>query len=152
MTNLSYGPDVADNHLRSILQAFQVLLEPNHHGRGLVRRPLAESESQKAADGLAADGAPPGHAVQAIRFPLTVHAQSDPMEGLNIVRLNVNNARATCPEVIEKDAHMEAVVENRFVVEGAANEMLLVLVEFEILTRRRGPLPLNKAQESVNPC
>ena len=74
------------------------------------------------------------------------------MEGLNIVRLNVNNARATCPEVIEKDAHMEAVVENRFVVEVAANEMLLVLVEFEILTRRRGPLPLNKAQVSVNPC
>ena len=69
-----YSPDVTHNHPRSIPQAFQVLLEPNHHGRGLVRRPLPEPESQKAADGLAADGAPPGQAVQAIRFPLTVYA------------------------------------------------------------------------------
>src|SRR6202034_3769278 len=37
-----YGPDVAHNHLRSILQAFQVLPKSNHHGRGLVRRPLPE--------------------------------------------------------------------------------------------------------------
>ena len=69
------------------------------------------------------------------------------MKGLNIVWLNIINARVTCPEVIEKDAYMQAVVVDRFAVESAANEMLSVLVEFGILTRRRGPLPLNKAQE-----
>ena len=74
------------------------------------------------------------------------------MKGLDIGWLNIFYRRVTRSEVIEKDAHMEAVVKNRFAVEGSANEMLLVLVEFEILTRRRGPLPLNKAQVSVNPC
>ena len=76
----SHGPDVALNHLRSIPQVFQVLPEPDYHSQGLVRRPLPESEPQKTADGLTADGAPPGNAVNAIRFPLTVHAQPDPME------------------------------------------------------------------------
>ena len=73
------------------------------------------------------------------------------MEGLDIVWLNVFNGRVTPPEVIEKDAYMQAAVVDCFTVESAGNEMLPVLVKFGIFTRRRGPLPLNKAQELVNP-
>ena len=63
----SYSPDLMDNHLRVVAQAFEVLLEPNHHGRCLVGRPLASLESQKAVDGPAADSAPIDQAVRPIR-------------------------------------------------------------------------------------
>jgi hypothetical protein len=73
------------------------------------------------------------------------------MKGLDIVWLNVFNRRVTRSEVIEKDAYMQAAVVDRFAVKSAAEEVLSVFVKFGIFTRRRGPLPLNKAQELVNP-
>ena len=141
----SYSPDLMDNHLRVVAQAFEVLLEPNHHGRCLVGRPLASLESQKAVDGPAADSAPIDQAVRPMWLSLAVESQGDPIEGFHILWLKIVYARVVGPEVIEKKARMQAVVEDRFVVDALVNEMLLVLVQFGILTRRRRPLPLNTA-------
>lgn len=73
------------------------------------------------------------------------------MKGLDIGWLNIFYRRVTRSEVIKKDAYMQAAVVDCFTVESAGNEVLSVFVKFGIFTRRRGPLPLNKAQELVNP-
>lgn len=146
----SHSPDVMDNHPRAVAQAFEVVLEPNHHGRSFVGRPLAAPEPQKAVDGPAADCAPIDHAVQPIRFPLVIQTQSDPVEGLSLLCLKIVYGRGVGPEVIGKDAHMQAVVKDGFAIDAALGEVLLVLVEFEILASRWRPFPLHKAQQPVN--
>lgn len=145
-------PNVMNDYSVPVSQVFQALLESDYDGRRIVGRPLAESKSQKAAYGSAADASPICHAIQPVRLLLSVHAQGDPKERLNILWPDIINALVFLSEVIEKDAHMQAVIANRLLADTAIGEVLLVLVHLNVAARQWRPSPVRKAQESMNAC
>ncbi|MGH9630446.1 MAG: hypothetical protein ACRD7E_19210 [Bryobacteraceae bacterium] len=145
-----HDPNVMNDYSVPVSQVFQTLFESDYHGRRIVGRPLAESKSQKAAYGSVADASPICHAIQPVRPLLSVHAQGDPKERLNIFGPHIIHALVLISEVIEKDAHMQAVIANRLLADAAIGEVLLVLVHLDVAARRWRPSPVRKAQESMN--